>query len=228
LKIPLTAFAAAAVIIAVTALPSVGMAQSTGWDRPIDRIVVLIETSSSDGGASVPVLTSDIALQVRLDMVGIGGSDWRSVPVDDRMVRGALRTIVLTRWAARQARQMGVETNRQQRAAARSKLLETIGGHDRMSRLLGEVGADMDDLDRWIDDRSLATEQMEYLRERIEPPTDKALAGAFAAGGHPFAGRDPADVRAAFKRYYMDRLVRSELTILLDEAINDGSIRFLE
>ncbi len=193
----------------------------------LDGIAVLTAGLPSDESAAIPVLKSDLELEARLLLVRRHGPSWKDRPIDESVRVAARRSAAFTRLLARQARQMGEAISPTTRDAQVDRLTLLAGGEDQMANLLRQSGADRDDLEAWMVDAALAIIKIAYLKERTEPPSDLETSTRFAAGGHPFTGRELADVRSDFRRWLMDKQVERMLEEELANALKHRWIRIV-
>ena len=193
----------------------------------LDGIAVLTAGLPSDESAAIPILKSDLELEARLLLVRRHGPLWKSQPLDEPVRVAARRSAAFIKLLARQVRQMGEAVNPTDRDALVNRLTLLAGGEDQMAGLLRQSGADRDDLEAWAVDATLAIIKLIYLEERIEPPSDLETSARFAAGGHPFTGRELADVRSDFRRWLMNKQVERMLEEELVNALKHRWIRIV-
>ena len=205
----------------------VSHAEPPAGSTMLDGIAVLTAGIPSDESAAIPILKSDLELEARLLLVRRHGPSWTSQPLDESIRVAARRSAAFTKWLARQARQMGEAVNPATRDLLVDRLTQLAGGEDQMADLLRQGGVDRDDLKAWAVDATLAIIKLTYLEERIEPPSDLETSTRFAAGGHPFTGRELADVRSDFRRWLMDRQVERMLEEELVNALKHRLIRIV-
>ena len=193
----------------------------------LDGIAVLTAGLPSDESAAIPILKSDLELEARLLLVRRHGPSWKNRPIDEPVRVAARRSAAFMKLLAHQARQMGEAVNPTTRDALVDRLTTLAGGEDQMADLLRQSGADRDDLEAWAVDAALAIIKLTYLEERTEPPSDLETSTRFAAGGHPFTGRELVDVRSDFRRWLMDKQVERMLEEELENALKHRWIRIV-
>ena len=193
----------------------------------LDGIAVLTAGLPSDENAAIPILESDLELEARLLLVRRHGPLWKSQPLNEPVRVAARRSAAFIKLLALQARQMGEAVNPATRDSLLDRLTRLAGGEDQMEDLLRKSGADRDDLEAWVVDAALAIIKLTYLEERIESPSDLETSTRFAAGGHPFTGRELADVRSDFRRWLMDKQVERMLEQELVNALKHRWIRIV-
>jgi hypothetical protein len=193
----------------------------------LDGIAALTAGLPSDESAAIPILKSDLELEARFLLVRRHGPSWKNQPIDESIRVAARRSAAFIKLLARQARQMGEAVDPTTRNALVDGLTTQAGGQDQMADLLRQSGADRDDLKAWAVDAALAIIKLTYLEERAEPPSDLETSARFAAGGHPFMGRELADVRSEFRRWLMDKQVERMLEEELASTLRHRWIRII-
>ena len=193
----------------------------------LDGIAVLAAGLPSDESAAIPILKSDLELEARLLLVRRHGPSWKNRSIDESTRVAARRSAAFIKLLARQARQMGETVNPTTRDVVVDRLTLLAGGEDQMADLLRQSGTDRDDLKAWAVDATLAIIKLTYFEDRIEPPSDLETSTRFAAGGHPFTGRELGDVRSDFRRWLMDKQVERMLEEEFVNALKHRWIRIV-
>jgi hypothetical protein len=215
--------AAAALCLAAIAVAAPIRSQGAAAPLSIDGIVALVGSAPGDEGAATPLLASDVALHAALGALLEGA---RTRPPDADLGR-ARRQAILLALLVRDARLSGEEVD----AAAWKAIVDTItanaGGPDAFAAMLASLGATPGDAVIWAGDVALAAAQVTYMREQIEPPSDKDVQRRFAAAGHPFVGRDFKDVKDRLRELMIDEQLVVALGALLGQALREGAVRFV-
>ncbi len=205
----------------------VSHAEPPAGSTMLDGIAVLTAGLPSDESAAIPILKSDLELEARLLLVRRHGPSWKDRPIDESVRVAARRSAAFIKLLARQARQMGEAATPTTRDALVDRLTTLAGGEDQMAVLLRQSGVDRNDLETWAVDAVLAIIKLTYLEERTEPPSDLETSTRFAAGGHPFTGRELADVRSDFRRWLMNKQVERMLEEEIVSALKHRWIRIV-
>ena len=112
---------------------------------------------------------------------------------------------------------------------ARQSIVDRVtanaGGAEALAELLERLGAGDADLVAWAGDVALAVRQIEYLRERIEPPTEKELLARFEKGDHPFRNLDFAGAKNRLRAFIVAEALRAAIAAELAEAIDKKTVR---
>jgi hypothetical protein len=214
--------AAAALCLAAIAVAAPIRSQGAAAPLSIDGIVALVGSAPGDEGAATPLLASDVALHAALGALLEGAR-----PRPDADLGRARRQAILLALLVRDARLSGEEVD----AAARKAIVDTItanaGGADAFAAMLASLGATPGDAAIWAGDVALAAAQVTYMREQIEPPSDKDVQRRFAAADHPFVGRDFKDVEDRLRELMIDEQLVVALGALLGQALREGTVRFV-
>jgi hypothetical protein len=193
--------------------------------EPVDGIVALVGSIGGDEGAATPVLESDVALGTALgDLLG-GAVAGTAAERPEGDARAPLRRTILLALLARQARLSGEEVDPEARQVIIDRVTANAGGAAALAGLLERLGAGEADLASWASDVALAAQQVEYMRERIEPPSDKELLQRFERGDHPYAGLEFKDAKHRLRAFLVSEALRSVIAAQLAEAIDEGAVR---
>jgi len=191
-----------------------------------DSVDVLVSGSSGDESTAIPIFLTDIEFEARLLLVKKHGSKWNENPIDSALFFNARRKVTLVSVLAHVARLIGKEPSVVEINALVKEVTDLAGGKKPMQELLNMSGMTDEDLITWAARAILAEIQLQYLAERIEPPTEKELLELFNAGGHSFEGRVFAEVKIKFRQEIMkNRLVRA-IGEWLQAILEHGQIRF--
>ncbi len=211
-----------ALALAATLLAGrVAAAGGSADPAPLDGVVAVLGAAAGDEGTTLCVLQSDIELQAIFGALLAGRAPASSASADGT----ALRRTLLVALLARQAVLSGEEIDPAAEQAIIDRVTTAAGGAEALAALLERQGAAEADLATWAGDVSLAARQIEYLRERLEPPSDKELLQRFERGDHPFAGLGFTDARRRLRAYIVDEAVRRAVAAQLAEAIEQGAVR---
>jgi hypothetical protein len=191
----------------------------------VDGIVALVGSAPGDEGAATPLLASDAALHAALASLLRGAP--AGAPPSGEEFAAAGRQAILLSLLVRDAHQSGEEIE----PAAQARVLETVtanaGGEGAFAALLASLGAAAADASAWAGDVALAAAQLAYMREQIEPPSDKEVQRRFAAQDHPFVGRELKEVRGRLRELMMSEQLAAALGALFVQALRDGSVRIV-
>lgn len=212
-------------LVGCTLLPAGAGAQKRPGAARADGIVALVGAVDGDEGGAVPVLESDVAMHAALgDLLG-------GLVPDAGAARPAgsdpapLRRTILVALLARQARLGGEEVDPEARQAIIDRVTANAGGGEALAALLERLGGGEADLAAWAGDVALAAQQVEYMRERIEPPSEKELLERFERGDHPYAGMAFKDARHRLRALVVSEALRAAIAAQLAEAIGGGAVR---
>jgi hypothetical protein len=215
------------IMITAVLLPGTAVADPPTDAVLLDGLSVLAGGRAEEESAAAPVTMSDVGLEAQLLLVRRLGPAWRDGPVDERLWVEARRIAALAVMLARQARQMGETIELGVIEAELGELRARAGGPAAMRALLGRYGADEDDLHRWVEDSLLAALQVRYLRDRIDPPTERELQRRFELGGHELKGREFDEVRTEYRRVVVEEQTRQALFSWLGSALERGLLRLI-
>jgi hypothetical protein len=211
-------------LVAEIALCTSAEAQRADGASPVDGIAALVGAANGDEGAATPVLDSDVALGAALgDLLGgiARGVSAGDSGNSDKIVHRA----VLLAFLARQARFGGEEIDLAARQSIVDRVTANAGGAEALAELLERYGASDADLVAWAGDVALAVRQIEYLRERIEPPTEKELLGRFEKGDHPFRDLDFMEAKNRLRAFIVAEALRAAIAAELAEAFEKNTVR---
>jgi hypothetical protein len=210
-------------LLAACCLSFDASAQGAEDRRPADGIVAIVGAVTGDEGAATSLLASDVALEGALSDLLAGRAPVEAQ--DAARERAALGRTVLVALLARQAILSGEDVDPAAKQAIVDRVTASAGGAEAIADLLERYGARGADLAAWAGDVALAARQIEYLRERIEPPSDKELLGRFERGDHPFRGSELKDVKHRLRAFVVDEALRAAIGAQLAEAIEQGAVR---
>jgi hypothetical protein len=211
---------------------AVGVPAPLRADPPADAVLIdglslMAGGRPADESGATPVLISDVGLEADLLLVRRFGTDWERAPRSAQLLLEARRVAAIVTLLAGQARQMGEEVGLAQIEAARKLITERAGGPAALAALLERHGAGPERLDRWLTDSLLATAQVRYITERIEPPTDEDVAELEPTGG---PGLDDQELRAArdqLRDQIHDRKVARAVADWLESSLERSLLRLL-
>ena len=190
-------------------------AQAPDSAAMIDGIVALVGSAPGDEGAATPLLASDVALHAVLGaLLGTEIAETQS-------------QAILLALLVRDARLSGEEIDPATRQAIVDAITANAGGSEAFAALLAALGATSGDAGAWAGDVAVAIGQVAYMREQIEPPSDKDVQRRFAAQDHPFVGRELKDVKGRLRERIITEQLTAALGALLDQALRDGAVRIV-
>jgi len=219
-------WAAGVCLAAIVAGTSPSLAQEPDPAAMIDGIVALVGSAPGDVGAATPLLASDVALHAILGAL-LGGRAARGAAPGAAELGAARGQAILLALLVRDARLSGEEIDPALRQAIVDTIAANAGGAEPFAALLASIGATPSDAGTWAGDVALAMGQVAYLREQIEPPSDKDVQRRFAAQDHPFVGRELKDVKARLREHIITEQLTAALGALLDQALRDGAVRIV-
>ena len=95
-----------------------------------------------------------------------------------------------------------------------------------MGILLKTSGAGRRNLRFWCGKFLLAQVQLQNLKDRIDPPTDRELSRMFKEGEHPFKGKAFKEVRSMYLKMITDKQLQKSLGQWLTSVLVRGNIKF--
>ena len=218
--------AIAALCLAAVGWGSAALAQNGDAAPAIDGIVALVGSSPGDEGSATPVLASDVALHAAL-AARIEGPAPAGALAIAAGTAAARRQVILLALLVREGRQSGEEIDPAARQGIVDAITANAGGADAFAALLASLGATPGDVSVWAGDVVLAIGQLSYMREQVEPPSDKDVQRRFAAADHPFVGRELKDVRSRLREIMINEQLTVALGALLGQALSDGTVRIV-
>jgi len=214
--------AAAMIGLAAFTAASAARAQAAA----IDGIIALVGSAPGDEGAATPLLASDVALHAALASL-LGGSAPADASPRGAKIAPARRQAILLALLVRDARLSGEEIDPAVRQAIVDAVTANAGGRDAFAALLASLGASEGDVGVWAGDVAMAAAQLTYMREQVEPPSDKDVQRRFAAQDHPFVGRPLKDVKGRLRELMIAEQLVAALAAELAEALTDGTVRIV-
>jgi len=214
--------APAALLLAALAAPQQGSAEA----GPIDGIVALVGSAPGDEGTATPLLASDVALHAVLGALLSGPVEAPAPPRGDEFTAAGRQAILLA-LLVREARQSGEEADPAVARAIVARIAANAGGADAFAALLASLGATPADAELWAGDLALAVAQAAYMREQVEPPSDKDVQRRFAEQDHPFVGHELKDVKGRLRELMITEQLSSALGAMLGQALREGAVRFV-
>jgi hypothetical protein len=215
--------AAAALFLAAIAGAPSARAQAAA---AIDGIVALVGSAPGDLGAATPLLASDVALHAALGALLRGPAPIGTAPRGAKF-NAARRQAILLALLVRDARLSGEEIDPAKRQAIVDTVTANAGGPDAFAALLASLGVSASDAGVWAGDVALAAAQVVFMREQVEPPSDKDVQRRFAAQDHPFVGRELKDVKERLRELILTEQLTAALAARLDAALADGTVRIV-
>jgi len=192
----------------------------------IDGIVALVGSAAGDEGAATPLLASDVALHAVLGALLGGPKADLAAPRGTELAEAQSQAILLA-LLVRDARLSGEEIDPVIRQAIVDAITANAGGPEALAALLASLGATSGDAGAWAGDVAVAIGQVAYMREQIEPPSDKDVQRRFAVQDHPFVGRELKDIKGRLREHIVTEQLTAALGALLDQALRDGAVRIV-
>jgi hypothetical protein len=205
---------------------STSLAQAPEAAAAIDRIVALVGSAPGDEGSATPLLASDVALQTALRALLDGPMPVGAAP-SGLEFDASCRKAILLALLVRDARLSGEEIDSAARQAITDTITANAGGPDAFATLLASLGATAGDIGVWAGDMAMAIAQIEYMREQIEPPSDKDVQRRFAAQDHPFVGQELKAVKGRLREHIIDEQLTTALGALFGQALREGAVRIV-
>jgi hypothetical protein len=214
-----------ACLAALVAAAPPAHAQAPGPAPQIDGIVALVGANPRDEGAATPLLASDVALRAALGTLLKGPAANGAAGVPDPAA--ARRRAILLALLARDARLGGDDGDPAARQAILDAVTANAGGEEGFAALLASWGAGAADAATWAGDVALATGQIAYLREQIEPPSDEEVQRRLAASDRRLDGLEPKVATAELREIIIGEQLAVALAALLAQALRDGTVRIV-
>ncbi len=197
-------------VLIVGGVANTALAQETAGAVRVEGVAALI----AGEGTRVPpvvILLSDVELRARLRLAGQREGIDASVPLPASLLRAVLDEMIGEALLAREAERTQVaEPTAAALEAERRRLWALGGGRARTQTLLGQLGADEDELSRMAERRAQAAV---FLESNLQNGRvmDAEIERVYASGEHPFLGQDLEEVREAMRVWLLRGRVASQV-----------------
>lgn len=197
--------------VAFAACAFVGLVVSSARAEIVDAVVAVVGGAAPAPGVDTVVL-SDVEFRARhrrlqrLDVGDVRAVLAAAIDADER--RAALDAIVGEVLIAREAERVRIApASAADVARERARIVESAGGAERIGTLLVAPFGSEEELDGWARRRATVGQFLRANLEGASAVTERDVADAHAAGGHPFEGRPLEDIAPLLRAWLTQRAV---------------------
>jgi hypothetical protein len=211
--------AALSICVAASLYASAASAQLTSNETVTIDGIVAIAGASAPGPDAILILRSDVELRARLSLLTAGAADVVRAQLPDGLLSATLSELLGEALIAVEARRLNLaapDAVRLQRA--RSRLIASAGGMQRLNALLRELGVSEREFSRIVSRRAIVSAFLDANLEGVTDITQAELERAYRSEAHPFRDRPLDENRDGLKSWLAQKRLESAVARWVDSV----------